>query len=153
MDAPNFVENMAAAMVDAGMPRMASRVFAAVLASPEGELSPAEIAEELQVSAGAVSGAAGYLMQAGMIRRRLVPGSRRTVIGLTGDIWYEAVATRSTVMQRWLAVAEEGLDELPPGGPAAARVEVMRDFYAFVIEELPRLLDRWREHRVRTHGF
>ncbi|WP_344995061.1 helix-turn-helix domain-containing protein [Tsukamurella soli] len=153
MDAPNFVENLAGAMVDAGMQRMAARVFSAVLASPEGELTPAQVAEQLQVSAGAVSGAVGYLTQAGMIRRRHVPGSRSTALGLGDDIWYEALTSRNAVIERWFAVAQAGLEELPPGGPAAQRVEVMRDFFAFVLGELPDLMERWRARRVETYGY
>ncbi|MDF0530617.1 MarR family transcriptional regulator [Tsukamurella sp. 8F] len=153
MDAPIFVESMAAALVDAGMQRMAARVFSAVMASPEAELTPGQIGEQLQVSAGAVSGAVGYLLQAGMVRRRHVPGSRHSIIELADDVWYESLASRNEILERWLAVISDGLDELPDGGPAAQRVEVMRDFIAFIMGELPDMLERWRVHRVERHGF
>ncbi|WP_019201395.1 GbsR/MarR family transcriptional regulator [Tsukamurella sp. 1534] len=152
MDAPNFVENMASSLVDAGMQRMAARVFSAVLASPEGALTPSEIAAQLSVSAGAVSGAVGYLEQAGMIRRSHVPGSRHTLIGLGDDVWYEALTSRNAILERWLSIADDGLEELPDGGGAAERVTVMRDFFEFMIGELPTMLERWREERMRKHG-
>ncbi|GAB3133959.1 MarR family transcriptional regulator [Tsukamurella serpentis] len=153
MDAPNFVENMAASLADAGMQRMAARVFAAVLASPDGALTPSEIARRLAVSAGAVSGAVSYLEQAGMVRRSHVPGARHTVIGLGDDVWYEALTSRNAILQRWLAVADEGLEELPEDGAAAERVRVMRDFFEFMLGELPVMLERWREERERRHGY
>lgn len=152
MDAPNFVENMAAAFVDAGMQRMASRVFAAVLASPEAALTPSQIGAQLQVSAGAVSGAVGYLEQTGMIRRTHVPGSRHSLITLGDDIWYEAFASRNPILERWRDLAEEGIDELPDDGPAAERLAVMRDFFEFMITELPEMMERWRLVRLDKHG-
>lgn len=152
MDAPNFVENMAAAFVDAGMQRMASRVFAAVLASPEAALTPSQIGAQLQVSAGAVSGAVGYLEQTGMIRRTHVPGSRHSLITLGDDIWYEAFASRNPILERWRDLAAEGIDELPSDGPAAERLSVMRDFFEFMITELPEMMERWRQIRLDKHG-
>ncbi|MGZ9829365.1 GbsR/MarR family transcriptional regulator [Tsukamurella ocularis] len=153
MDAPDFVENMAAAFVDAGMQRMASRVFAAVLASAEGALTPSQIAERLQVSAGAVSGAVGYLEQTSMIRRTHVPGSRHSLITLGDDIWYEAFASRNPIIERWRDLAAEGIEELPAGGPAAERLSVMRDFFDFMITELPEVMERWRRIRLDKHGY
>ena len=152
MDAPNFVENMAAAFVDAGMQRMASRVFAAVLASPEAALTPSQIGAQLQVSAGAVSGAVGYLEQTGMIRRTHVPGSRHSLITLGDDIWYEAFASRNPILERWRDLASEGIDELPAEGPAQERLTVMRDFFEFMITELPEMMERWRKVREEKHG-
>ncbi|GAA1083776.1 GbsR/MarR family transcriptional regulator [Tsukamurella spumae] len=153
MDAPDFVENMAAAFVEAGMQRMASRVFAAVLTSPEAALTPSQIAAQLQVSAGAVSGAVGYLEQTSMIRRTHVPGSRHSLITLGDDIWYEVFASRNPILERWREVAIEGIEELPPGGPAAERLSVMRDFFEFMIGELPEMMERWRQVRQDKHGY
>ena len=152
MDAPNFVENMAAAFVDAGMQRMASRVFAAVLASPEAALTPSQIGAQLQVSAGAVSGAVGYLEQTGMIRRTHVPGSRHSLITLGDDIWYEAFASRNPILERWRDLAagpSSGSSSMPS---AAERLSVMRDFFEFMITELPELMERWRQVRLDKHG-
>lgn len=152
VDAPNFVENMAAAFVDAGIQRMAARVFAAVLASSEGALTPSQIGQQLQVSAGAVSGAVGYLEQTGMIRRTHVPGSRHSLITLADDIWYEVFASRNPFLERWRDLADEGIDELPGGSPAAERLSVMRDFFDFMITELPEMMERWRKVRESKHG-
>ena len=114
------------------------------------ELTPSEIAAVLRVSAGAVSGAVGYLEQAGMVRRTHVPGSRHTRVELGDDVWYEALTSRNSVMERWLAVATAGAEELE--GQAAERVAVMRDFFVFVMGELPELMERWRQTRIREHG-
>ena len=56
-----YVERFAINLVEAGLPRMPSRVFAALLVSEEGKLTAAELAKQLQVSPAAVSGAVRYL--------------------------------------------------------------------------------------------
>jgi DNA-binding transcriptional regulator GbsR (MarR family) len=52
-----FIERFALTMTEAGMPRMPSRVFAAILSAEDGRCTAAELAEGLGVSPAAVSGA------------------------------------------------------------------------------------------------
>lgn len=63
-------------MTDAGMPRLAARVFTTLLVSENGRLTAAELAQRLQASAGGISGAVRYLVQIRMIRREREPGTR-----------------------------------------------------------------------------
>ena len=51
-----FVERMAGALTDAGLPRLPSRVFAALLVDDDGRMTAAELAEALGVSPAGVSG-------------------------------------------------------------------------------------------------
>ena len=75
--ASRFVERLAAEMTEAGMQRMASRVFAALLASETASMTSAELAEQLQISPAAVSGAIRYLNQVSMVSRERDPCTRR----------------------------------------------------------------------------
>lgn len=68
-----FVERFAADLTEAGMQRMASRVFACLLASEDGALTSVELSERLQASAAAISGAVRYLAQVGMISGSATP--------------------------------------------------------------------------------
>src|SRR3954468_4599737 len=86
-----FVETFASAFVDAGVPRMPSRVFAAILASDAGRLTAAELSEQLQASPAAISGAVRYLIQVSLIVRERDPGSRRDVYVVGDDGWDEAI--------------------------------------------------------------
>src|SRR3954466_1525696 len=92
-----FIETFASAFVDAGVPRMPSRVFAAILASDAGRLTAAELAEQLQASPAAISGAVRYLIQVSLIVRERDPGSRRDVYAVGDDGWYEAIGRRGLV--------------------------------------------------------
>ncbi|MFJ6747731.1 MULTISPECIES: GbsR/MarR family transcriptional regulator [unclassified Streptomyces] len=149
-----FVERFASQMVDAGMQRMSARVFACLLASDTGVLTSAELGERLQVSPAAVSGAIRYLSQVDMVSREREPGSRRDRYRVHTDQWYEALASRNSVLNRWEATLREGVESLGEGSPAAARMSETLAFFAFLQGELGGLLERWREHRdeLRSEG-
>ncbi|MDY6870085.1 MAG: hypothetical protein SV966_05885 [Actinomycetota bacterium] len=40
-----------------------------------------------------------------------------------------------------------GITVSPTGSAARTRLLEMRDFYAFLLDEMPAVLDRWRAHR------
>lgn len=78
-----FVESFAAQLVEAGMQRMAARVFAALLASDEGVMTSAELGEQLKISPAAVSGAVRYLAQTHMVSRERSPARAGSATGCT----------------------------------------------------------------------
>ncbi|WP_078899967.1 GbsR/MarR family transcriptional regulator [Streptomyces sp. SBT349] len=142
-----WVERCAADMTEAGMPRMASRVFACLLASQEGTLSSAELADRLQVSPAAVSGAVRYLAQMHLLSREREPGSRRERYRLQHDVWHEAIASRDPLLARWVATMESGVDAVGRDTEAGVRLAETADFLAFLRMELPETLARWRAQR------
>ncbi|MFD7696533.1 GbsR/MarR family transcriptional regulator [Streptomyces sp. NPDC059374] len=148
----DFVEAFAAQLVEAGMQRMAARVFAALLASDAGALTSAELGERLQVSPAAVSGAVRYLSQVHMVSREREPGSRRERYRVHSDQWYEALTNRDAVMRRWERTLREGVDSLGEDTPGGRRLAETLAFFEYLEGELAALMERWREHRVRTFG-
>lgn len=150
--ARRFVENFALVLSEAGMPRMPSRVFACVLASDNGRMTAAEIAEDLEVSAAAVSGAVRYLVPLGMLRKAREPGARVDHYALPRDGWYETIASRDALIRRWESVLDDGVNAMHPDSAAAARLRESRDFFAFLRVELPAMLERWRAQQGSEHG-
>ncbi|MFF0305345.1 GbsR/MarR family transcriptional regulator [Streptomyces sp. NPDC004562] len=148
----DFVEAFAAQLVEAGMQRMAARVFAALLASDAGALTSAELGERLQVSPAAVSGAVRYLSQVHMVSREREPGSRRERYRVHSDQWYEALTNRDAVMRRWERTLREGVDSLGEHTPGGRRLAETLAFFEYLEGELAALMERWREHRVKTFG-
>lgn len=147
-----FVEQFAAQLVEAGMPRMPARIFAALLASDAGALTSAELGERLQVSPAAVSGAVRYLTQQHMVSRERDPGSRRDLFRVHSNQWYEALANRDGVLKRWEAALRDGVTSLGPDTPAGLRMAETLAFFEFIEEELAGMLTRWREHRDNLFG-
>lgn len=147
-----FVESFAAQLVEAGMQRMAARVFAALLASDKGVLTSAELSEQLQISPAAVSGAVRYLAQTHMVSREREPGSRRERYRVHGDQWYEALTNREAVLKRWEAALREGVNSLGGDTPAGRRLAETLAFFEFVEVEVASMMERWRVHREKTFG-
>ena len=110
-----FVERFASVLVEAGIPRMPARVFAALLATDSGRLTAAELSEQLQASPAAVSGGVRYLIGVGMVSREGEPGSRRHHYRVPDHVWDEVVSGRDRLMARWTAVLREGISLLGAG--------------------------------------
>lgn len=142
-----FVERFAAELTDAGMQRMAARVFAALLASDDGSMTSAELAERLRISPAAVSGAVRYLSQVSMVGREREPGSRRDRYRLYDQVWFEALTRRDQLFVRWRALMDEGAEALGPHTTAGTRIAETAAFFAFFQSELEQMQVRWREHR------
>ncbi|MFJ8863548.1 GbsR/MarR family transcriptional regulator [Streptomyces sp. NPDC102451] len=142
-----FVERFAAEMTEAGMQRMAARVFAALLADDDGSMTSADLGRQLRISPAAVSGAITYLTQVSMVGRERDPGSRRDRYRLHDEIWYATFANRDQVLTRWERTLKDGARSLGEDTPAGARLAETAEFFAFMQAELVGVLDRWREHR------
>ncbi|EXU66905.1 MULTISPECIES: MarR family transcriptional regulator [unclassified Streptomyces] len=147
-----FVERFAADLAEAGMQRMAARVFAALLVSDSGALTSAELAERLRISPAAVSGAIRYLSQVDMVVREREPGSRRDRYRLYNEVWYETLTRRDQVVARWESTMRDGAKVLGPGTPAGLRITETADFFEFVQRELPKMLERWRVQQAERRA-
>jgi DNA-binding transcriptional regulator GbsR (MarR family) len=140
-----FVERFADVLSAGGMPRMPARVFARILVEDDGQLTAREIAERLNVSAAAVSGAVRYLLQVGMLARTREPGERRDHYRVHDDVWPEMYTQQAALLRRWIETADDGATLLGADSPAGRRLAATRDFFAFMHEQLPGLLKRWQE--------
>lgn len=142
-----FVERFALDLVEAGMPRMPARMFAAILSAHDGRCTAADLAGALRVSPAAVSGAVRYLVQLGLVRREREPGERRDHYQISSDTWYEAATRREAMILRWEQDLEDGIKAVGPHSPAGDRLEETRRFFAFYRGELDRVLRDWHDQR------
>ncbi|MFD3835974.1 GbsR/MarR family transcriptional regulator [Streptomyces sp. NPDC058642] len=147
-----FVESFAAQLVEAGMQRMAARVFAALLSSDAGVMTSAELSEQLRISPAGVSGAVRYLAQTHMVAREREPGSRRERYRVQGDQWYEALTNREAVLKRWEAALRDGVASLGAETPAGRRMAETLAFFEFLDGEVAAMMERWRAHRQQMFG-
>ncbi|GAA3543508.1 GbsR/MarR family transcriptional regulator [Nocardioides daeguensis] len=144
----SFVERMGGALTSAGLARLPSRVFAALLVDDDGRMTAAEIASGLGVSPAGVSGAVRYLDGIGMIRRERERGSRRDVFVVEDDAWHGMIARVDQVYAPLIAALDRGLADLPPADPAHHRLRLAREFLAFVLTEMSDLDRRWAARRA-----
>ena len=141
-----FIERLASAFTEAGMPRMPARVFVALLVSDTGRMTAAELAQTLRASAGDISGAVRYLVQVRMIRSEREPGSRRHVYVADGS-WYESTVTANPVLTSGEAALRDGIAVLGDS-PAAERLAETLELIEFLKVESEAMMRRWRDRKA-----
>ncbi|GAA0525534.1 GbsR/MarR family transcriptional regulator [Saccharopolyspora thermophila] len=145
-----FVERFALDLADAGMPRMAARVFASLLVAEDGRRTAGELADVLQVSPAAVSGAVRYLVQVKLVVRERRPGERRDDYRVLDDLWYTTVMDRGAQLLAWENTLAEGEAALGVDSRAGRRLADTREFFEFLRGEFPGLMEKWRRQRKST---
>jgi DNA-binding transcriptional regulator GbsR (MarR family) len=143
-------EELALVLTSHGLQRMTSRVLAALLFTSAPTMTAADLAAQLQASAGAISGAIKMLVAVGLAERVPAPGSRRDHYRLRDDAWTVLYTTQNQILAAIRQAASDGITATTPDGPAHRRLAEMRDFYDFMLAEIPDLLDRWRSQRRNT---
>lgn len=139
-----FRERFAQIMVESGMPRMAARVYAALMVADSGQLSAAELAERLGVGASAISGAVKYLVQVRLVERGREPGSRHDFCRIHEHTWSHFISQSDPVLVQVQAGADEGIAVLGLDSPAGRRLDETRRFFAFLREEIKQSMAKWR---------
>jgi predicted transcriptional regulator len=149
-DGPSrFVERFGSALTAAGMQRLPSRVFALLLADPDGRMTAAEIGEGLAISAASVSGAVRYLQQMRMIHREREPGSRRDVFVVADDAWHDVMINSSATYEPLRQALSDGVGEVGGAGTQAGdRLAMSVAFLEFISEEMSQLAERWEKRRA-----
>jgi DNA-binding transcriptional regulator GbsR (MarR family) len=147
------VERFAQTLEMAGMPRMAARVFAYVLADDADRYTAAQLADGLRVSPAAVSGAVRYLVDARLLFREREPGMRSDLFRIyDDDVWRTIMLARVPLLEQWTEALDEAVALVGESGRGGQRLAETREFFAFMGGELPAMMERWAEHRRRHLG-
>ncbi|MBL0747777.1 GbsR/MarR family transcriptional regulator [Nocardioides baculatus] len=142
-----YVERMGAALTDAGLPRLPSRVFAALTADDDGRMTSADLSAALGISAAAVSGAIKFLTQVGFVHREREHGTRRDVYVVDDDAWHGAMMQKDHAYTPMLKALDDGIAGLADDSAARHRLVLMREYLAFVSAELDGIVERWDVRR------
>ena len=142
------VEQLGAALTEAGLPSLPSRIFSALLMDADGRMTSAELTEVLGVSAASVSGAVKYLGHLQLIRREREPGSRRDVYVVDDDAWHGMMVRRDRLYAPLLRALDSALETRGPDDPAYRRIRLSAEFLRFVDAEMAELAERWSVHRA-----
>ena len=144
-----FVERFALVLRDSGVPPMAARVLAYVLADDADRYTAKELQDALGVSAAGISGAVRWLVQARLLTRDREPGTRSDLYVLDdSDLWSPIFTTELETLGAWERVVAEGVQAVGPDSPGGRRLRESQEFFAFMRTGLPRLLQDWQAHRA-----
>lgn len=140
-------ERLALTLTRGGMQRMTARVLSALLFADQETVTAGELAERLVISPGTVSTAIKNLTMVGLIEKVPAPGSRREHFRFREGAWATLMSSQNQVVQAMQQAADEGIAATGETSPAGRRLVEMRDFYSYLMAELPALIDRWKAGR------
>ena len=144
-DQQEAAEQLALVLSTHGLQRMTARVLATLLFTEQPTMTMGELADRLKASSGAISGAIRMLTSVGLVERVPAPASRRDHYRLRDDAWAVSYTNQNEVMSAMLRSPPRPASRPSDGSLARQRLTQMHDFYAFLLEEIPALLDRWRQ--------
>nr|WP_243437887.1 helix-turn-helix domain-containing protein [Streptomyces sp. FH025] len=139
-----MAQEIVAAAVRSGMPRMTARVHIDLLLSEEGRRTAAELARRLRVSPASVSVAVNQLVQGGYIRRERDPQRRRDVYVVDDEAWYHSIVIGAQQTLDTAEAAAAVVEALGPDSPAGRRMVKAGAFLERVIQDMIESADRWR---------
>jgi hypothetical protein len=142
---PEAGERLALALSQAGMQRAIARTLSAFLFTDHESVTAGELGRQLGASSGSISGAITMLRTVGLIEQVPAPTSRRDHYRMRSDAWATLMTSKNAMIGLMQEIADDGLTAVPVDSPAAQRLRRMRDFYAYLLAELPALVDRWYE--------
>ena len=142
------VEQLAGVLADAGMPRMAARVFSYALADDRDRYSAAELAEALRVSPAAISGAVRYLVSSRLMFKEREPGTRADLYRVHDeDVWSAITLARADLLETWEDAVEEAAKMVGTDHRGGRRLLETKEFFRFNRQETVAMIDRWKQHR------
>lgn len=149
-----FVEAFGQMLSQQGLPRMAGRMWAWLLICDPPQQTAAQLADELHASRGSISDMARLLATAGLISRTRRPGDRREYFSVPTGAVRRLMQGRLPGVIAMRQLADEGLELLADRSATdQARLQEVRDVYAFFERELPALLEQFEaETSQRTNN-
>ncbi len=145
-----FVERFALVLRESGMSPMPARVLAYTLADDADRYTAADLAEGLQVSPAAISGAVRQLVQVGLLAREREHGTRSDLYVLDdSDLWTKFMSAEMAALQRFEQALDGGVAALGTERAGGRRLAETRDFMAFLRRGLSEVVSRWPAERER----
>lgn len=140
-----YVEEVALFFEQAGLPRMAGRIFGWLLVCDPPHQTLDELAAAVRGSKASMSTMTRLLMQLKIAEKVRVPGARKDAWRIRHDAWTATMEDQARLVAMGRALADRGLELLGRRSPdVRARLLGFREGYAWLEREMPRLLARWR---------
>lgn len=141
-----YIEEVGQALGSFGLPKMAARVYGALLVADPPEMSADELASVLKASRGSISTSTRMLELMGIVERLSKPGERRDYFRNKPGAWAASMQMRMNAMSLFLKLAEKGLEVVDSDDPEVLEgLRDMKAFFSFMVTEFPRLLEKWEQ--------
>lgn len=108
-----------------GGTRMSGRVFGYLLFADSSSTSARDLQRALSASAGAISGAARYLVAVGLVRPVPGPQRRQQYYAVSADPFVVDLTRTRDQLGRWRTIAARASDSLGPAHQGAERARLV----------------------------
>ena len=139
-----YEEMFTTALMQAGTPKMMSRVMVCLYTTDSGSLTASELVHRLRVSPASISKAIAFLESQGLVRRERDQHRRERYV-VDDDLWYQSMIASARSTAQLVDTTRQGVTVLGPDTPAGARLENVARFLDFVTESLTRAAEQARE--------
>ncbi|GAA1622514.1 siderophore transport transcriptional regulator MmpR5 [Nonomuraea maheshkhaliensis] len=145
-----FVDRMGLVMERLGGTRTMGRLHAWLMVCDPPDQSLTDLAAELGVSKTAISTVARQMEMIGMAERVPTAGREHRYRVADGG-WTHAMRVQLAGLEVSLDALDFGLSVLPEDRPEPrARLTEAREFFAFLMQDTDRLIERWEEYREKS---
>jgi DNA-binding transcriptional regulator GbsR (MarR family) len=139
-----YIEEMGQALGSFGLPKMAGRVYGALLVADPPEMSADALASVLKASRGSISTSTRMLELMGLVERLSKPGERRDYFRNRPGAWAASMQLRMKAMSLFLQLADKGLEIVDSDDPEVLEGLLdMKAFFTFMVTEFPKVLEKW----------
>jgi len=144
----HFIEEMGHMFSRMGTTPMVGRLVGFLMVCTPEAQNAKQLGEGIEASTGAISTAIRQLIQMGMAERVTVRGSRAAHYKLRSTAWSTSTKMQLAWMPLMMEIADRGLALMADKPPEASeRLLHFKDFYRFLGERLPALVDEWEALR------
>ena len=145
-----LVERAGLMMESSGLQPAASRILGLLIVSDKIELTFDEIRQMLNLSKSATSNALNLLLTIRKVEFITKPGDRKRYFRSNIGNWKSNITEKFEEMNRMQLLFREILEQRTPDTPEFnARLEEMINLSAFIINEIPGLIERWKEFKTK----
>lgn len=148
-----FAEEFGLYWEQAGSPRMDGRILGYLIIMNAPYISSAELAKVLNASAGSVSMATRRMVDAGFIKRHVVPGDRSHYFRADDDPWGSFLAGERRYLDRQRELLERGFEVIGDGdADARERLRNGRDYMSWLVTHHRKMLAEWEAFKQERNA-
>ncbi len=146
-----YIEECGLIMEQSGLTRMVGRIIGYLAVSDKELVSFEELTEVLQASKSSISTSVKMLTNMNLIKPASIPGDRKTYYRLTPDYcWSEIMRLKTGILSTMHAMFMKGLEfRIRKTDKTAQWLSEAAEFYKFMELEIPALLDKWQERKLK----
>jgi DNA-binding transcriptional regulator GbsR (MarR family) len=146
-----FIEETGLLLEQTGLTRMTGRILGYLFVAEKDQVSFDELVVALKASKSSISTNIRSLVQVGFVKTTSLPGDRKTYYSLShGFSWSEIMKAKLKLtgilqkhFERAVELREKKTDK------TAEWLKNGADFYQYICEEFPALLDQWEAKNKR----